>query len=82
MVLSTLLARELHILNGCPKLQPHTCTTTQRGHQVVRTAVDVLIANKAALQHIAKVSIEDRPYRTSSKNYHSHLLLRLTCKPA
>ena len=81
MVLSTLLDRDLHILNGCPRLQPHTCTTVQRGGATVRTTVDMMVTNSAALQHIAGVAIEDRPIRRTSKNYHSHLLVKLAFSP-
>ena len=75
-----MLARGMHVLNGCSRLPKHTCTTTQHGQAVVQTTVDYIILNDAAL-HMAKgLAIEDHPPRCTAKNFHAHLALTLTCQ--
>ena len=71
----TLDARDMHVLNGCAHVQPYTCTTLQRGGTVVRSTVDYLIVNSAALSYVHSIAIQDHPPRRTSKNYHAHLVM-------
>ena len=76
---STMLAKGMHVLNGCSLLPTHTCITIQHGQMIVQTTVHYVILNKVAL-HMAKgLTIEDHPSRRSAKNFHAHLALTLSC---
>ena len=74
-----MLARGMHVLNGCSLLPTHTCTTTQHGQAVVQTTVDYAVLNNVALQMAKGLIIEDHPSRCMAKNYHVHLALTLSC---
>ena len=75
-----MLARGMHILNGCSLLPTHTCTTTQRAQMVARTSVDYVILNDVALHMAKSLAIEDHPPKRTAKNFHAHLVLMLTCQ--
>ena len=72
---ATLNACDMHVFNGCANVQPYTCTTLQRGGTVVRSMVDYLIVNSAALSYVHSIDIQDHPPRRTSKNYHAHLVM-------
>ena len=74
---SVLATRNLYILNGCKKLQAYTYHMTTACTGISKTTVDFLVVNAVALGTIAKVKIVDRPVQSRSKNFHSHLLLKL-----
>ena len=72
-------SRDLLVINGCNRLQGYTCHMTSMQGQPVLTMVDYLIVNHEALHYVSSVLILDRPPRCNSKNFHSHLLLKLRC---
>ena len=75
-----MLARRMHVLNGCCLLPTHTCATTQKDQAVAHTTVDYAILNDTALQLAKGLAIEDHPPRRTAKNFHAHLALMLTCQ--
>ena len=75
-----MLARGMHILNGCSLLPTHTCTTTQCAQMVARTTVYYVILNDIALHMAKSLAIEDHPPKCKAKNFHAHLALTLTCQ--
>ena len=75
-----MLARGMHILNGCSLLPTHTCITTQHAQMVACTSVDYVILSDAALHMAKSLAIEDHPPKHKAKNFHAHLVLALTCQ--
>ena len=73
--------RNLHVLNGCARMQLYMCHTYTVRVQPTKSMVDYLVVNDAALSTLVRAVIVDRPFRPTCKNYHSHLMLHLTCKP-
>ena len=73
-----MLAREMHVLNGCSLLPTHTCTTAQHGQMVARTTMDFIILNYVALHMVKSLAIDDHPPRCTAKNFHAYLALTLT----
>ena len=71
----TMRARNMHVLNGCARAQPYTCTTLQHGGTVTRSTVDYLIVNNVALSYVHSIDIQDHPPWRTSKNYHAHLIM-------
>ena len=76
-----LQVRNLHVLNGCARMQLHTCHTCTAHVQPTKSTVDYLVVNDAALLMVARAIIVDHPFRPTCKNYHSHLMLHLNHKP-
>ena len=75
-----MLARGMHILNGCSLLPTHTCTTTQCAQMVARTSMDYVILNDVSLHMAKNLAIEDHPPRHTAKNFHAHLALMQNCQ--
>ena len=75
-----MLARGMHILNGCSLLPTHTCTTTQHAQMVARSSMDYVILSDATLHMAKRLAIEDHPPRRKAKNFHANLVLTLTCQ--
>ena len=75
-----MLARGMHILNGCSLLPTRTCTTTQHAQMVARTSMDYVILSDAALHMAKSLAIEDHPPKRKAKNFHAHLVPMLTCQ--
>ena len=71
----------LHGLNGCARMQLHTCHMCTMRVQAMKSTVDYLVVNDAALSTVVRAVIVDHPFCPTCKNYHSHLMLHLTCKP-
>ena len=71
----------LHVLNGCARMQLHTCHTCTTRVQPTKSTVDYLVVKDAALQTVARAVIVDHPFQPTCKNYHSHLMLHLNRKP-
>ena len=47
----------------------------------MKSTVGYVVVNDAALPMVARAVIVDRPFRPTSKNYHSHLMLHLNRAP-
>ena len=75
-----MLARGMHVLNGCNLLPTHTYTTIQHGHMVVRTTMDYIILYDVALHMAKSLALEDHSPRRMAKSFHVHLALMLTCQ--
>ena len=71
----------LHMLNGCAHMQLHTCRTCTARVHPTKSTVDYIVVNDAALPTVVIAVIVDRPFRPTSKNYHSHLMLHLNRAP-
>ena len=54
---ATMRAGDMHVLNGCANVQPYPCTTLQCGGTVIRSMVDYLIVNNAALSYVHSIAI-------------------------
>ena len=73
--------RNLHVLNGCARMQLHTCHTCTMRVQATKSTVDYLVVNDTALSMVVRAIIVDLPFCPTCKNYYSHLMLYLNCKP-
>ena len=73
--------RSLHVLKHCANMQLHTCDTCTACVHPTKSTVDYIVVNDAALLKLARADIVDRPFRPTSKNYHSHLMLHLNRAP-
>ena len=71
----------LHVLNGCARMQLNTCHMCKTRVQAMKRSGHYFVVNDAGLSMVVRAVIVDHPFCPTCKNYLSHLMLHLNCKP-